>query len=210
MEKESESDLTARIREGNVEALGRYLELRKRRLLGFLRHITGEHLLRVMELDDLFQEVSQSAVKALPRVPKDDLDVDKWLEQLARRRVIDAHRQHFGAAKRAGARNQMFSQMAPGDDSHSPGFEQMLIASMTSPSMAVSRNWRMLRMQQAVAELDAEQQQMLQMRYVDGLPTARIAEVLGKSDGAVRVALSRILAKLQETLGASPHSGSGF
>jgi RNA polymerase sigma-70 factor (ECF subfamily) len=206
MNSASDSDLMARIREGNVEALGCYLELHKHRLLGFLRHITGEHLLRVMDLDDLFQEVSQSAVQALPRIPKDDLQVDKWLEQLARRRVVDAHRQHFGAAKRAGARNQIFSQMALGNDSHSPGFEQMLIASMTSPSMAVSRNWRMLRMQQAISELDAEQQQMLQMRYVDGLPTAKIAEALNKSDGAVRVTLSRILAKLQQTLGEPPQN----
>ena len=195
-----EAELIEQIRAGSAEALGSFLEFRKHQLLGFLRHITGDHLLAVVELEDLFQELSKSAITALERIPKADLDVDKWLERLARRRVVDAHREHFGAAKRKRSRNQLFSQIHNSDDSDIPAFEQLLIASMTSPSMAVSRNWRLVRLQQALAGLDEAQQTLLRLRFQEGLPTAQIAEQTGKSDAAVRVSLSRLMARLQEIL----------
>jgi len=157
-----------------------------------------------VELDDLFQEVSRSAITALPKISKEQLDVDAWLDQLSRRRIVDAYRRHFAASKRSAGRNKIFSQMVEGDDISGQGFEQMLIASMTSPSMAVSRNWRVARLQhEAIAELDEQQRQILELRYVQGLPTAEIAQQLGKTDGAVRVALSRIVTRLQ-TLLAEP------
>ncbi len=192
--------LAGRIRAGDVVALGEYLEARRARLLGFLRHITGEHLLKVIEVDDLYQEVSRSAVSALPKIPKEDLDIDRWLERLARRRVVDAHREHFGAEKRANSRQQVFSQIPNSSDSDSPGIEQLLIASMTSPSMAASRNWKLARMQKAISQLEPEQQTLLQLRFSEGLSTAEIAERLEKTDVAIRVALSRLLTKLQERL----------
>ncbi len=199
----NEDELIARIRDGDVNALGEFLALRKTRLMGLLRHVTGEHLLRVVELDDLFQEVSKSAVAALSKIPKENLDVDQWLDRLARRRVVDAHREHFGAAKRSQSRNQVFSTLSDDNSRDAAALEQLLIASVTSPSLAVSRNWKLERVNQAVAALSEDQQQMVRLRYVDGLPTAEIAAQLGKSDGAIRVALSRIMQALQSALADS-------
>jgi RNA polymerase sigma-70 factor (ECF subfamily) len=200
MEQNEDQSLTDRIRRGDVAALGAYLDQQKGRLSGLLRHLMGDHLRQVVEVDDLFQEVSKSAILALAKIPKEGLDVDQWLDRLARRRVVDAYRQHFGAAKRAQGRNQIFSQMEVVGENEAAQFEQMLIASITSPSLAVSRDWRMQRMQSAIEQLPAEQQHMIRLRYVDGISTAEIAEKLNKSDVAIRVALSRIVAGLQEVL----------
>ena len=52
-----------------------------------------------------------------------------------------------------------------------------------------------------VEQLPAESRDALRWRYVDGLPTKEIAGRLNKSDGAVRVLLTRTLHKLQELLG---------
>jgi RNA polymerase sigma-70 factor (ECF subfamily) len=41
----------------------------------------------------------------------------------------------------------------------------------------------------------------LRLRYIEGLPSKDIAERLGKSDGAVRVMLTRSLSKLHDLLG---------
>ncbi|MFM7740522.1 MAG: RNA polymerase sigma factor, partial [Planctomycetota bacterium] len=125
----SETDLNAlskRVREGSMEALGEYLNAVKPRLLGLIHHLTGEHLQRVVESEDLFQEVARTAIASLSKIPREDLDVDAWLDRLARRRVVDAHREHFGAAKRSQGRNQMFSQMGGEDWGSGGNFEQML------------------------------------------------------------------------------------
>jgi RNA polymerase sigma-70 factor (ECF subfamily) len=197
------ADLIARIRRDDTEALAAYLESLRPRLSGLLRLIAGQHVQSVMEIDDLLQDISTSAIAALGRIPKDaTFDVDAWIEQLARRRVIDAHRRHFGAQKRAAGRLRNFSQL----DAHSSAaanLEQLLIASMTSPSMAVSRDMRLAKVQKALENLTAEQQQAIRLRYVENLPTRDIAARLNKTDVAIRVFLSRTIKQLETMLGES-------
>ncbi len=194
------SELIERIRNNDVDALAAYIELQKGRLTGLLRMIAGQHLQHVMELDDLLQDISTSAITALPKILKDaTFDVDAWLEQLARRRVVDAHRHHFGAQKRAAGRQRNFSQLDAAT-SAAANLEQMLIASMTSPSMAVSRDMRLAKVQQSLGELSPEQQQVIRLRYVDNLTTREIAAQLSKTDVAIRVMLSRTIKQLEAAL----------
>ena len=77
----------------------------------------------------------------------------------------------------------------------------MLVASMTTPTQAVSRNQKEVLLFQALVTLPADQREALRLRYLEGLPSKDIAVKLGKSDGAVRVMLTRSLARLQEILG---------
>jgi RNA polymerase sigma-70 factor (ECF subfamily) len=80
------------------------------------------------------------------------------------------------------------------------GLANLLAASMTTPSEAFSRDQRQLRMLAALDTLPEEQREALRLRYLIGLPSKEIAQKLGKTDGAVRVMLSRSLAKLQQLL----------
>jgi RNA polymerase sigma-70 factor (ECF subfamily) len=76
----------------------------------------------------------------------------------------------------------------------------LLAASMTTPSAAFSRDQRQLLVLAAMDTLPEDQREALRLRYLVGLPSKEIAQKLGKTDGAVRVMLSRSLAKLQELL----------
>ena len=89
---------------------------------------------------------------------------------------------------------------APAGGSDGFGFVDLLVASITSPSQAFSKVQKEFRLQQAIAELSEEQKEILRLRFVEGLPTKDIAERLGKSDGAIRVMLTRTVALLQEVL----------
>jgi len=189
--------LIHKIRQGDADSLAAYIEVRRPRLQGFLRTICGSHLLAVVDLDDLMQEIATSALAALPRIPKDDLDVDRWLEQLARRRVIDAHRHHFSAEKRSVSKQRSI-HAKEGSDSSLSNFEHMLISSITSPSAVVSRDFRLAKIHKAVSELSELQQQVIQLRFSENLTTREIAERCGKTDGAIRVLLSRTLQQLEK------------
>ena len=57
------------------------------------------------------------------------------------------------------------------------------------------------RLYEALAKLPEDQREALRLRYVENLPSKDIAERLGKSDGSVRVMLTRALSKLQQILG---------
>lgn len=191
--------LVERIKKGDEEALAQYIAAHHQQLGGFLRSITGEHLLALVEIDDLIQEVSATAINGLASAPLDQYEPMQWLQHLARRRVVDAHRFHFDAKRRDAGRRQSIHG-AGNADASGLGLEQILVASMTSASAVVSRDHRMIRVQQAITELSEQQQMAIRLRYVEGLSTKEVAEKIGKTDVATRVLLSRSMRRLEEVL----------
>ncbi|TWT78937.1 RNA polymerase sigma factor [Planctomycetes bacterium CA13] len=199
MDSANQSELVDRIKKYDAEALASFIDVNRQQLMGFLKSITADRLLSVVELDDLVQEVSTAALTGLKTAPLDQYEPMQWIQQIARRRVVDAHRFHFDAKRRdAGRQQSIHADEKQG--SPSLGIEQMLAASMTSPSAAYSRDVRMNRMQAAIEELTDEQKSAVRMRYADGLQTKQIAEKLGKTDVAVRVLLSRSMRQLEKRL----------
>ncbi len=187
------------IKAGNTDALAQFIQQHRDQLIGFMRAITGSRLLTVLELDDLVQDVSASAIQSLATAPLNQFSPMEWIQQIARRRVVDAHRFHFEAQRRDAGKQQ--SLHAPDNgNSDGMGLEQLLAASMTSPSAAVSQDIRLTRMQQALRELSEEQQTTIRLRYVDGLTTKEIAQQLNKTDVAIRVLLSRSMRQLETLL----------
>ena len=198
---EVDDDLIARVKAKEPDALAQFISDNQGRLIGFIRSITGEHLLAIVELDDLFQEVSTAALTGLETAPLRQYEPMQWLQELARRRVVDAHRFHFDAQRRDANRQQ--SLQAGGADSGGNanlGLEALLVASMTSPSAAVSRDIRMQRMSDAIGLLTEEQRTAIRLRYAEGLPTKEVAKQIGKSDVATRVLLSRSMRELEKLL----------
>ena len=204
MSDESPSDLALieRIKQKDSTALAEYIQRHQTQLSGFVRSITGEHLLALVEVDDLVQEISTAALSSLETAPLDEYSPMDWLQQLARRRVVDAHRFHFDAKRRDANRQQSMNAAVGGGSSgdSGKGLEKMLAASMTSPSAAFSRDVRMMRMQDAIETLGDDQKEAIRMRYAEGLPTKQIAEKLGKTDVSVRVLLSRSMRQLEKIL----------
>lgn len=198
MDSQDDSQLIDRIKQRDCEALANFIDQNRNRLVGFLRSITGEHLLAVVEIDDLLQEVSTAALTGLHTAPLDQYEPMQWLQQVARRRVVDAHRYHFDAQRRDVSRQQSINKPASGNSEM--GLEQLLAVSMTSASAALSRDVRMMRMLQAIDEMTDEQKTAIRLRYAEGLPTKEIAEKLGKSDVATRVLLSRSMRQLEKEL----------
>jgi RNA polymerase sigma-70 factor (ECF subfamily) len=194
--------LIARVRAHDRNALVEFLESRKPQLLAFISRSLSDRLRGKVELVDIYQEASLSAIKSFDEVDLSQRDPFNWLCHLAERRIIDAHRRFFGAQKRSGQREVHFDQVVT--DSQAGGFAHLLIASITTPSKAFSRNHRELRLREAFDQLPEESRRAVQLRYVEGLPTKQIAEALGKSDGAVRVLLTRAIARLREIMTDEP------
>lgn len=199
MADDAGQDLVDRLRRGDVEALGPYFELRQDHLLMYIQKKLGTALRAKIEPEDIFQEVGASAVTALPSYDMGDRDPFGWLCQLVDRRIVDAHRRFFEAEKRAAAKE--VAGNASAGTSGQAALIDLMVASMTSPSMVFSRNQRVMRMLAALDELPEEPREALRLRYVLGLPSKEIAKRMGKSDGSVRVMLSRALDKLQSIMG---------
>ena len=195
---EGDASLLAQVRRGEQGAMATFLEQRRPQLLAFIHKNLSDAMRRKVDPEDLAQEVHMECVRALPEVDISQRDPFNWACQVAERRIIDAHRHYFGAQKRDAARELPLG--SPGGDTGQAGLINMLVASMTSPSQAFSRDQKEFQLLQAIQTLPQEHQDALRMRYVENLPSKEIAETLNKSDVSVRVMLSRSLNKLREIL----------
>lgn len=173
------------------------LEEKRPQLLAYINRQLGSRLKQKVEAEDILQETTIDAVRRVAEFEQLQREPFGWLCQIAEHRLIDAHRRFFQSQKRAGEREVSID--ADRDDAGGR-FANLLAASMTTPSQAFSRNQKEFQLQIAMQELPEETREVLRLRYVDGLQTKEIAERLGKSDGAIRVLLTRSVQRLQEKL----------
>ncbi len=194
-----EDALVRRIHRGDVHALSEFANSHRPQLLRALERKVGSGLRKKLDLEDILQETLARAVKDLASVDFEGQHPLGWLYQLMDRQIVDLHRYHFAAQKRNAAREVSVDRPLS-DNAESRGFADLLIASMTSPSAVVSRNFRMMRVYQALEGLSEEMRNAIRWRYLENLPSQEIAQRLGKTDVATRVLLSRAIRKLQSSL----------
>lgn len=186
--------LEALVQAGNSESLAELLQLYRPHLLNFVKQQMSGQLQQKLDPEDVMQEISISCLRSVGDVDLSQRRPFDWVCQVARRRIIDAARKFQATDKRAVQREVPLSA---GSDSDQPGFINMLVASITTPSKAFSRDQREFQLQEAIEQLPQESRDALRMRYVESMPTKEIAKRLNKSDGAIRVLLTRSLKKLQ-------------
>jgi RNA polymerase sigma-70 factor (ECF subfamily) len=194
----SDDELAVRLKSGDREALAQFIERRRPQLLVFVERRMSSRLRSKVDAADICQEVTVTALTSLTAVELGDRDPFGWLCQQAERRIVDAHRRHFGALKRSAYGEVGLHGPDAGDSDGQ--IADLLAATMTSPSSAYSRQQREFHMLEALQNLSDEAREALKLRYLHGLPSKEIAARIGKTDGATRVLLTRSLQKLQNIL----------
>ena len=198
---EDDPILVKGISEGSVDSLARFIEVNKRQVMAFISRRLGDALRSKVEVEDIFQEVSAEAIRSITPEFPGEREPFSWLCHISERKIVDAHRHHFEAKKRdAGKERAMDGGGSSGDGGG--GLANMLVKSMTTPSAAFSRKAREARLHEAISSLSKDQQEAIRLKYIENKPSKAIAEVLGKSDAAVRVMLTRTMKQLHEILEA--------
>jgi RNA polymerase sigma-70 factor, ECF subfamily len=186
------------VRQHDATALGAYLEQRRMVFLSFIEHRMGSTLRGKFEPQDILQELAIKALRELPQTDLSARDPFSWLCHLAEQCIVDGHRR-FAAGKRDAGR-EVSGNVPAGE-----GSQDMIVlleASMTTPTQAVVRDERQRRLDEAIATFPEEHREILRLRYGEGLSTKEVAQRIGKSDGATRVLLTRLVQRLQYLLGA--------
>jgi RNA polymerase sigma-70 factor (ECF subfamily) len=129
------------------------------------------------DAEDVASETWLQAVRDLPKFNGGEEDFRRWLFTIARHRAIDA--------ARARQRRRTVAMPASYD-----GVEEQLVEDQVLHALSVKKAVRLL------AGLPADQAEAVALRVLAGLDTSDVADILGKSAGAVRVALHRGLRAL--------------
>jgi RNA polymerase sigma-70 factor (ECF subfamily) len=147
---------------------------------------------------DLVQEALMDAHQKLSDyIRKRPLPFYPWLRRLAWERLVQLHRRHLHAGRRSVLREE-----APAlPDESAAELADRLGGKTSSPSGRAVRQELRDRLRTALARLNDRDREVLVLRYLEQLPTADIAAVLGISAGAVRVRHTRALTRLHALLG---------
>lgn len=150
-------------------------------ILRYLRN----HTQTQEDAGDLLQDTFLAAFRrgGLADLPPDEQAI--WLRQVAHHRLVDLYR-HTNRHPHLPLED--FVETEEADDAESP------------EAIALHQE-EQRRLHEAVQQLPAWQQEVLRLRFSEGLRSAQIAQVLGKGEGAVRMLLSRTLNRLRTLYG---------
>ena len=153
----------------------RYLD----RVYGYAFYQLGDH----HDAEDATERTFLAALRALHTFRDEGSTFRAWLFRIAHNTIANARRSRF--RRRTEPLPEGLQRAAPNAD----------------PARLVVEAEEGRRVLRAVAELPDDRRQVVLLRFVDGLSSREIGQVMDRSEGAARVLLHRALRDLAERLG---------
>jgi RNA polymerase sigma-70 factor, ECF subfamily len=177
----TEVDVEAMVRDaraGDTDALGQLYDTYRDRVARFATGRLGD----AEKAEDVTSETFEAVLRNLGAY-RPGTDFEAWLFTIAHRRVTDVFR-------RRSRRREV-------------ALDETVQAAVGGPEEAVLAAERRAEVAGAFGRLRADQQEVLALRVLAGLSATQAGEVLGRSEGAVRVAQHRALRSLREAMGVT-------
>jgi RNA polymerase sigma-70 factor, ECF subfamily len=196
--------LLQRVQAGDSSAIEPLLARHRGRLRRMVRCCMDDRLRPRLDPSDVVQETLIRALRKLPRYLHDrPLPFYPWLRQIAWDRLIELHRRHLHAATRSIARETQGQLSA----ASVMALAQQIVAGEGSPSRELVHNEIRERVRKGLADLSAQDRELLLMRHLERLRVSEIAAALEISEAAVKSRLRRALERLHHTLGSDIAEG---
>jgi RNA polymerase sigma-70 factor (ECF subfamily) len=192
--------LLDRAGQGDGAARQQLLARHRQRLRKMIALRLDRRLAARVDPSDVVQEALADADRKLADYLRErPLPFYPWLRQIAAERLAKLHRRHLHTGKRSARREEPGVLNLP--DESALQLASRLIAPHSSPSRQLLREELRQRVQEALAQLGERDRDVLVLRYLEQLSTKQTAEVLGVSEGAVKVRHLRALERLRALLG---------
>jgi RNA polymerase sigma-70 factor (ECF subfamily) len=193
-------DLLDRARQGEAAAVELLLTQHReplRRLIG-LR--LDPALAQRLDASDIVQDVMLEASRRLSDYLRNPaMPFHLWLRHMAQDHVIDAHRRHRQAQRRSLDREQSLRPAGLADQSSIQLAAQLFDQELTPASAAIQHELQR-RLEAAIADLDADDREVILMRHFEQLSNQEVATVLNLSEAAASMRHLRALRRLRSFL----------
>jgi RNA polymerase sigma-70 factor, ECF subfamily len=184
---------------GDDHARLRLLERHRARLKRMVAVRMDRRLTARLDPSDVVQEALADAVRDLPDyLTTRPMAFYPWLRQLAWDRLLRLHRHHIGTGLRNVDRER--ADVLPLPDESALVLANRLVSAGTSPSGHLIREELRERVRATLRQLAPRDREVLVLRYLEMLTNAEIAEVLGITNGAVKVRHFRALERFRSLI----------
>lgn len=186
----NEQYLLERAKQGDYDAFMKLIEPHERRLYNLALRITGSR----EDAEDVLQDTLLSALEHLPTF-RGDAAFGTWLYRIAMHNAFRVLRQRKGNIV---SFKDLTFERTEEDDEPIPHPE--FIAEWRDPAEVVEQKELRRILEEAVEKLPKTYKAVFLLRDVEGLSTKEVAEILGISEGNVKVRLLRARLRLREIL----------
>jgi RNA polymerase sigma-70 factor (ECF subfamily) len=202
--------LVERLRAGDRAALAGVFDHYRARLLRMVDLRLDPRVRARLDPADVVQDAFLDAAQRLGDYLRDaKLPPFLWLRLIVGERLTTLHRHHLGTRMRdAGREVSLYREALP--QASTAALASMLLGRQTSPTQAVQRAERLLRVQEALNSLDPVDREVLALRHFEQLKRAEVAQALGITEEAGAKRYIRALKRLKDVLSKMPGGLEGL
>jgi RNA polymerase sigma-70 factor (ECF subfamily) len=196
-------------KQGDADAINRLMERHRNSLRRLVQMRLDQKIQRRLDVSDVVQDVLIEANRRLPEYLQNPvMSFHLWLRQIAKDRIIDAHRRHRVSAKRSVDREQAL--LAPGGvDRSTIELVAQLCDPELTPAAAATQHEMARRVEQAISQLGDQDSEVIIMRHYEQLSNQEIAEALQLSEPAASMRYLRAVRRLRALLAESSSQQQG-
>ncbi len=196
-EHEKTGELLRNAQEGDTSAIGQLLDRHREPLRRMIQVRLDHKLGRRLDVSDVVQEVMVEASRRLKQyLDAPVMPFHLWIRQIAKDRMIDAHRRHRVSAKRSVDREQPGLVQGDADQSTLELAFQLRDPSLT-PAAAASQREIAQQVELAVNQLDEIDREIIYMRHYELMTNQETARALELSEPAAGMRYLRALRRLR-------------
>ena len=198
-ESDKTQELLSGAKQGDPSAVNQLLDRHRRSIQRMIRMRLDQRIRARIDVSDVVQDVRVEANRRL----RDYLDnptmaFHLWLRQIAKDRIIDAHRRHRGSAKRSVDREQVAAPL--GEERSGIELAAQLRDRQLTPAAAATQQELARRVKQSLADLDEQDCEIIVMRHYEQLSNQEVAVALGLTEAAASMRYLRAVRRLRSLL----------
>jgi RNA polymerase sigma-70 factor, ECF subfamily len=199
-EKSITQELLIGAREGDDSAINRLLDRHRKALRRMVQLRLDQKIQARIDVSDVVQDVLVEASRRLPQYLENPvMSFHLWVRQIAKDRIIDAHRRHRASAKRSVDREQPLAVPAASDRSTYELAAHIRDRELT-PAAAATRQEMAELVERALGRLSDLDGEIIIMRHYEHMSNMEIAEALGLTEPAASMRYLRAVRRLRELL----------
>ena len=193
-------ELMAGAKAGDESAVNLLLDRHRKALEQLVRMRLDKKIQNRVGVSDVVQDVLIEANRRLPKYLESPLmPFHLWVRQIARDRIIDAHRRHRVSAKRSVDRER--SMYVPGGCGQSSiHLASLLGDSGRSPAEAMIQQEMGRKVEDAISMLSETDAEIIVMRHYEHLTNQEISTLLNVSEPAASMRYLRAIRRLKEQM----------
>jgi RNA polymerase sigma-70 factor (ECF subfamily) len=197
-------ELLADAKAGDAEAVDQLLDRHRDSLRRMVGMRLDKQIARRVDVSDVVQDVLVEANRRLQDYLQNPaMAFHLWIRQIAKDRIIDAHRRHRVSAKRSVDREQQLVAQANVDHSTMELAGQLCDPELT-PAAAATAQELAVHVQSAIELLEDRDREIILMRHYEQLSNQDIAQALGLTEPAASMRYLRALKRLRKLLDGDP------